>query len=40
MIIHQLLEEMVQEHMVGKHRSTATSEDDKVVHIDKWWTFM
>lgn len=29
MVIHQLLEEMVQEHTVGKQRSAATPEDDK-----------
>ncbi|XP_062391642.1 HAUS augmin-like complex subunit 4 [Sardina pilchardus] len=29
MIIHQLLEEMVQEYIVGKHRSTATPGNDK-----------
>lgn len=40
MVIYQLLEEMVQEHIVGKQRSTASPEDDKVLHTDKMWTFI
>lgn len=38
MIIHQLLEEMVQEYIVGKYRCTVTPDDDKV-HTDQGWTF-